>query len=191
MWNERFQARKYLKIVVVGDGGVGKTSLLITYTENRFPLDYVPTIFDNFTTSVIHNEVKLEVTLVDTAGKEEYSRLRSLSYPETNLFLCCFSVASETSFSNIKTKWFPETKHYEPNASFLLVGTKSDLRDSEEKYDFVTREEAINMAKQLGAIGYVECSSLTGQGLKDVFDTGYDFFNPKIKIEKTKGCLLF
>lgn len=70
--------------------------------------------------------------LWDTAGQEDYDRLRPLSYPQTDVFLICFSIISPASFENVRTKWHPEVKHHCPNTPFLLVGTKLDLRDDQE-----------------------------------------------------------
>jgi Ras-related C3 botulinum toxin substrate 1 len=171
-------AMQNVKVVVVGDGAVGKTSLLITYTENRFPIDYVPTVFDNFTTGVELDKQLINLALWDTAGEEEYARLRSLSYPETDCFFICFSVVCESSFHNVLSKWVPEIRHVCSESNIQLVGMKNDLRNDPEILDLVnggkikiiTQEEAEEMAKRIGATKYIECSSLTQFGLRAVFE---------------------
>eukprot|EP00339_Tiarina_fusa_P020216 CAMPEP_0117077244 /NCGR_PEP_ID=MMETSP0472-20121206/54460_1 /TAXON_ID=693140 ORGANISM="Tiarina fusus, Strain LIS" /NCGR_SAMPLE_ID=MMETSP0472 /ASSEMBLY_ACC=CAM_ASM_000603 /LENGTH=200 /DNA_ID=CAMNT_0004803491 /DNA_START=46 /DNA_END=648 /DNA_ORIENTATION=+ len=166
-----------VKCVVVGDGAVGKTSLLISYTENRFPVDYVPTVFDNFTTGVEVDGKLINFALWDTAGQEEYSRLRALSYPETDVFLLCFSVVSPSSFDNIRSKWHPEILHHCPEATTMLVGTKIDLREDKDTLESLkgeklpTLESGEAMAKDIGALSYLECSALTQEGLKKVFES--------------------
>merc|ERR1712107_689079 len=110
---------------------------LIVYTQNVFPGEYVPTVFDNYQTQVAvddNNGTKRTITLGlwDTAGQEEYDRLRPLSYPNTDIFLACFSVMPPESFENIDAKWLKEVKHHS-QAPLMLVGTKSDLRDDESE----------------------------------------------------------
>lgn len=168
-----------IKSVVVGDGGVGKTCLLISYTTNTFPDDYIPTVFDNYSASVLIDGEPIKLGLWDTAGQSEYDRLRPLSYPQTEIFLCCFSVVSPDSFQNIKLKWIPEIHHHCPkDVLILLIGTKTDLRDDPHSLDDLrakgvkpmTEEQGIKLAKDIGAVKYLECSAATQNGVKEVFD---------------------
>nr|XP_054100975.1 rho-related GTP-binding protein RhoQ isoform X3 [Callithrix jacchus] len=118
-----------LKCVVVGDGAVGKTCLLMSYANDAFPEEYVPTVFDHYAVSVTVGGKQYLLGLYDTAGQEDYDRLRPLSYPMTDVFLICFSVVNPASFQNVKEEWVPELKEYAPNVPFLLIGTQIDLRD--------------------------------------------------------------
>lgn len=169
---------KGIKCVVVGDGTVGKTCLLISYTTDSFPGEYVPTVFDNYSASLVLNGDNINLGLWDTAGQEDYDRLRPLSYPQTDVFILCFSVVSPSSFENITIKWIPELKHHCPQVPLILVGTKSDLREDRETLDSlscqgqtpVRRETAIKLASKIKAFKYIETSALTGKGLKSVFE---------------------
>lgn len=166
-----------IKCVVVGDGAVGKTSLLISYTTNSFPTDYIPTVFDNYSANVVVDGQIVNVGLWDTAGQEDYDRLRPLSYPMTDIFLVCYSVAKRASFDNVANKWLPELQHHAPGAPFVMVGTKADLRSDPDAAhrtgtdQWVSAAEAHARARALGAAASVECSALTQIGLKLVFDT--------------------
>jgi Ras-related C3 botulinum toxin substrate 1 len=166
-----------IKCVVVGDGNVGKTSMLISYTTNAFPSDYIPTIFDNYSSNVMVDGQVIYLGLWDTAGQEEYDRLRPLSYPQTDVFLLCFSVVSPASFENIRMKWNPEVTKHCSEVPLFVVGTKIDLRDDEEieaalaekGMKPVTMEQGKSLAKEINANGYLECSALTQKGLQGVF----------------------
>jgi len=185
-----------IKCVVVGDGAVGKTCLLISYTTNAFPGEYIPTVFDNYSANVMVDGKPINLGLWDTAGQEDYDRLRPLSYPQTDVFLVCFSVISQSSFENVKTKWVPEIQHHAPNVPILLVGTKSDLRKDDNtikqlesrQQGMVTVESAGKMAKEIGAVNFLECSALTQEGLKQVFDDAIRAAMSTPKKQKTKKC---
>jgi Ras-related C3 botulinum toxin substrate 1 len=97
-----------LKSVIIGDGAVGKTCMLMTYANNQFPQDYVPTAYDNYDTTLMFEGKQITLSLWDTAGEEEYDRLRPLSYPGTSVFTICFSLINKNSFDNVSTKWIPE-----------------------------------------------------------------------------------
>ena len=120
----------------------------------------------------------IEPGLWDTAGQEDYDRLRPLSYPQTDVFLICFSIVSPPSFDNVKAKWFPEIEHHAPNVPIILVGTKLDLRDDaktinglrSKRMEPVSYEQALAASKDIRAHKYLECSALTQRNLKSVFD---------------------
>ncbi|XP_004413136.1 PREDICTED: cell division control protein 42 homolog [Odobenus rosmarus divergens] len=151
-----------IKCVVVGDGAVGKTCLLISYTTNKFPSEYVPTVFDNYAVTVMIGGEPYTLGLFDTAGQEDYDRLRPLSYPQTDVFLVCFSVVSPSSFENVKEKWVPEITHHCPKTPFLMISGGP----------------------------YVECSALTQKGLKNVFDEAILAALEPPELKKSRRCVL-
>lgn len=98
-------------------------------------------------------------------------------YPRYDIFLVCFSIANPASLQHIEDTWLPEIRAPCPNARFLLIGLQADLRDDalvEEPSSQVTREKAIAAAAELGAIKYLECSSLLGYGVREVFAEALD-----------------
>ncbi|KZT72769.1 hypothetical protein DAEQUDRAFT_802324 [Daedalea quercina L-15889] len=203
-----------IKCVVVGDGAVGKASrafqtcLLISYTTNAFPGEYIPTdrdraVFDNYSANVMVDGKTISLGLWDTAGQEDYDRLRPLSYPQTDVFLICFSLVSPPSYENVRTKWYPEISHHAPSTSIVLVGTKLDLREDpgtieklrERRMAPIQYAQGVAMARDIGAVKYLECSALTQKGLKTVFDEAIRAVlnpppQPRKKAEKKSGCII-
>lgn len=165
-------AMSTIKCVVVGDEAVGKTCLLVSFT-NKFPSE--PTVFNTQSVTVMMGGEPYTIRLFNAAGQDQ---LRPLNYPQTDVFLVCFSVVSLSSFENVKEKWVPEITFYAPKTPFLLVGTQIDLRDdpvtvarlAKNKQKPIKPEAAEKLARELKAVKYVECSALTLKGLKNVFD---------------------
>lgn len=178
------------KLVIVGDGTCGKTCLLIVFSKDEFPEVYVPTVFENYVADIEVDGRQVELALWDTAGQEDYDRLRPLSYPDTDVILMCFSVDSPDSLQNIPEKWVPEVKHFCPSVPIVLVGNKKDLRNQSAS-KCVRTQEGEQMAQRIGAQSYVECSALTKDGVRQVFEVATRSSlarGKKRRKEKKNGC---
>jgi small GTP-binding protein len=192
-----------VKLVVVGDGAVGKTTLLMRYRENKFPTKYIPTVFENYYKQVTYKGIHVNFGLWDTAGQEEYDRLRSLSYHDTNIVLVVFSIDQPTSLDNLSAKWVPEVQHHCKGTPILIVGTKMDLREDKATIDSlkehgrkpVSKEEGETKKGEIGAVAYMECSALSGEGVQEIFEKALEVVLVKmgvLKKPKSKGvcCIL-
>jgi len=186
------------KLVIVGDGACGKTCLLIVFSKDQFPEVYVPTVFENYVADIEVDGKQVELALWDTAGQEDYDRLRPLSYPDTDVILMCFSIDSPDSLENIPEKWTPEVKHFCPNVPIILVGNKRDLRNdnstihelSKMKQEPVKIEDGKAMAEKISAFSYLECSAKTKDGVREVFETATRAALESKKKKAKKGCSL-
>ena len=158
--------------VVVGDRSVGKTSLLIRYTNSShtFPTGYIPTIFDGcYAPEVTVGETIIQLGLWDTPAHDEYERLRRISYPNADIFLICFSTIDPASYKNVLTKWCPELREDAPKVPLILVGTKIDQRDVEEIVNIlkkkntlpISHSQGVKLMKEISAVKYVECSAVS------------------------------
>ena len=172
------------KLVLLGDGACGKTSLLNVFTRGFFPVRlprtpafafrtcfantidnsqtvYEPTVFENYVHDIFVDGIHMELSLWDTAGQEEFDRLRSLSYDDTQAIMLCFSVRFQTrlcstrhrrgepnvklmcaaqvdnrgSLENVGTKWIAEINEHCPGVKIVLCALKCDLREEHEKED--------------------------------------------------------
>ncbi|XP_061205318.1 rho-related GTP-binding protein RhoD [Neopsephotus bourkii] len=166
-----------VKVVVVGDGGCGKTSLLVAFARGDFPKVYVPTVFEKYTASLQVAGKPVKIHLWDTAGQEDYDRLRPLSYSDANVVLICFDVTDPSSYNNVLTKWYPEVNHFCKGIPVLLVGCKTDLRRDhavlrklqEGRLEPVSHHQAKAMARQVHAVSYLECSARYQENVSSIF----------------------
>ncbi|KAK0406314.1 hypothetical protein QR680_018497 [Steinernema hermaphroditum] len=185
-------APRRAKCVVVGNESVGKTSILTGFTTGFMPPVHVPTIFDHYSVDVIVDDRKVRLELTDTAGQESFTDLRRLSYYNTRVFIVCFSVVDRNSFLNVKSQWIPELRLYSSFSHVILVGTKIDLREPAEDKgeDRVSRKEGRKMARKIGALKYVECSSLRNIGLRSLFEdiSRLVLYSEPSKIKESESC---
>uniref|UniRef100_A0A1I8J661 Ras homolog family member H n=1 Tax=Macrostomum lignano TaxID=282301 RepID=A0A1I8J661_9PLAT len=137
--------RRAIKCVAVGDGAVGKTSLLISYSTGQFPSDYVPTVFESYAVDVDIGGRTWTLGLFDTAGQEGFDHVRTLSYHKTDVFLVCFSLVNDASYHNVRELWVRDIRRNSPRCPIVLVGTQLDLRSASDR-PVVTHE----MGRRLG-----------------------------------------
>ncbi|XP_034647563.1 rho-related GTP-binding protein RhoF [Trachemys scripta elegans] len=169
--------KKELKIVIVGDGGCGKTSLLMVYAKGAFPEKYAPSVFEKYTTSITVGNKEVILNLYDTAGQEDYDRLRPLSYQNTNMVLICYDVMNPTSYDNVLIKWYPEVSHFCRGVPLILIGCKTDLRKDKEhlrklmssEQEPITYNQGEATCQQMKAQAYLECSAKCRENIEDVF----------------------
>lgn len=188
-----------LNLVFLGLGGIGKTCALITFTSGKFPEEYVPTVFDNYSMNFTVDGSEVQLGLWDTHSRSEDGyRLVALSFPKTDVFFLGYAVNSQRSFDYLKSMFFPlllgthpdlyAKTSYESVPKFV-VGLKSDLRDQPD-VECIPRETGQALATEYGA-GYLEFSALTGKGLKEALETGVRACQPRQKKEsKRSRCLI-
>ncbi|XP_036125483.1 rho-related GTP-binding protein RhoN isoform X2 [Molossus molossus] len=153
------------KIVVVGDAECGKTALLQVFAKDAYPGSYVPTVFENYTASFEIDKRRIELNMWDTSGSSYYDNVRPLAYPDSDAVLICFDISRPETLDSVLKK-------------VVLVGCKLDMRTdlatlrelSKQRLIPVTHEQGTVLAKQVGAVSYVECSSRSSErSVRDVF----------------------
>lgn len=150
--------------------------------DGKYEEAHIPTIFDNKAKRVTLDGQVITLTLWDTAGQEDYARLRPLSYPNTDVFLICFSMTSRVSLRNIQQKWIPELMQYHKShpgetggkkPKFILVGNKSDLWETSTADDKISVEEINKFIKETESNdiqGFKMCSAKSGDNVDIVFN---------------------
>lgn len=153
------------KIIAVGSGGVGKTSLIRRFAHNKFEESYLYTLGVDFTTKLIElGKYRIKLVCVDTAGQENYSKLRPNYYLGGNGALIVFDVTDMKSFEDV-SQWLNELKQFIGDIPIVLVGNKID-RESER---LIPKKEMGNTAKSYDMISSYETSAKLGIGVDDIF----------------------
>ncbi|CAL2045098.1 unnamed protein product [Caenorhabditis brenneri] len=159
---------KCLKCIFVGNAAVGKTSMIVSYTTNAYPHNYVPTAFDNFSVVVLVDKKPIRLQLHDTAGQTSFDTLRPLCYTDADVFVIVYSVVDLQSFEDVSHHWYPEVTKRNPGTKLILVGTQADQR-WQVRGNTVTQLRGKALAERIGA-EFFECSALTQHNLKQMFD---------------------
>lgn len=118
-----------IKLVLVGDRSVGKTSLIMTYGTKEFPEMQPPTVLEQYKGIIVHRGHKVQLDIFDTAGHEDFQRVRPISYNKADVIAICFSLIDKDSLDNALSNWFKEVRQLGPKCPMILVGTKLDLKE--------------------------------------------------------------
>lgn len=161
------------------------------FTRGYFPQVYEPTVFENYVHDIFIDGQSVQLSLWDTAGQEEFDRLRALSYSDTHCIMLCFSIDSPDSLENVQLKWVGEIADHCEGVKLVLVALKCDLRNQEEEAQvredelfnpysqnsgpyaqqkrLISYDEGLAVAKKVGALRYLECSAKKNRGVNEAF----------------------
>lgn len=174
-----------VRCIILGDGDVGKSAMLLTYLSGHFPEDIPPGPVDGFSeydhltkypVKLQQDNVEVTLTLVDSFGLDEYEKLRERVCASGDIYMLCFDTSKRSTFERINHHWLPEMRRYSSQQTpFVVVGLKTDIRskaqaDCSDITTFVTYSEGMREAGDLGAAHYTECSAKNNTGVKRVFE---------------------
>jgi len=168
-----------VKVVLLGESGVGKTSIITQFTKNQFNIRCETSISANFISKVvefpeINKSIKFDIW--DTVGQEKYRSLARIFYKDAKIIVFVFDIAKRRSFEAIKDFWYKETQNNaDNNPIFALVGNKIDLYN--ERDIDITEGQAY--ADEINAI-FQTTSALSNSGIKNLFNhLGKKYFIPE------------
>lgn len=177
-----------LKSLLIGDGGVGKTSLVSRYVDNTFGVDYKITVGIAISSKAVtmDNGITCNLAINDIAGQERFNHVRKAFYSGTNIVVAVFDLTRRLSLRNLEKNWIPELLEANPSSvtnlpiKIILVGNKSDLEDLR----MVTEEEARAIAKKIDAIDYIETSAKDNKCVEEAFKTLIQAFVDSASLSK-------
>jgi len=191
-----------LKFIIIGSSTVGKSNILLQFTDKRFTHNSDLTIGIEFATKLVsRNKTVYKLQIWDTAGQETFRSLIRSYYRGTLGCLLVYDITRRESFESMES-WITELKNYVPNVSVVLVGNKIDLETRRE----VETEEGIEFAQKHG-LAFFETSAKTAQNIDQCFNCLIDQINKKIELgeinvtrgasgvrvanitEKSQGCM--
>ena len=171
------------KIVLLGDGGVGKTCIISRYISGTYDNSSAATNGASFCSKNVRFDQlgkNLLLDIWDTAGQEKYKALTKFFYKDAAVCILVYDVTRKESFQSLKDYWYSQLKeNSEPDIVIGVAGNKSDLYENEE----VKEDEAREWAKEIGAV-FELTSAQNNTGINDLFlNVGYKFLDPSFKPE--------
>ena len=167
-----------VKVVLLGESGVGKTSIIVQFTSGKFDPDCVTSLSAQFISKTIEFEnlqKAIKFDIWDTAGQEKYRALAKIFYKDAKVIILVYDITDKRSFDEVKSYWYEMVKsNADSDAMIAIVANKNDLYDSAQ----VSEEEAKEFAKSVGAI-FQSTSAKSDSGITTLFDNiGQKYFNP-------------
>ncbi len=165
------------KILLIGSGGVGKTSLVNQFVHSTFTKSYLHTIGMQPSQKYMKiQNTNICLSIFDIAGDKSFQKLREMFYRGSKGALVTFDLTNKDSFYEAET-WLTEAKNKVKDQLFILVGNKNDLKNR-----MVSKEEGMKMAKKLKCVKYIETSALTG----DFVDESFTMLGTKLLVNAKK-----
>ena len=172
-----------LKLVMIGDSGVGKTNILSRYINNEFSLTSKATVGVEFCSTIVKKNGKLiKLQIWDTAGQERYKSITSAYYKGSKGAFVVYDISRKNTFDNVD-KWINELKNNGSEDVFIiLVGNKSDLKDQRE-----ISEEEVKKKAELYNVAFCETSDLEGKNIEYAFENLINEITKKVEKEREKN----
>lgn len=156
----------FLKGVVIGDGGVGKTSMIVRHVDKKFEVDYKPTLgFDISLKTITVEENQIELLLWDIGGQAIFKEIRESYLEGAHCALLVYDITNNESFENT-ANWLKELTKFAGDVPFILIGNKKDLQDDR----LISEENGKEKGDKLGAAGFFETSAKTGDAIDQAFE---------------------
>ena len=179
-----------VKVVLIGESGVGKTSIISRYTTNTFDPQTLTSSSAQFLTKTINlNEnTSIKFDIWDTAGQEKFKSLAKIFYKDAKVIILVYDITNKPSFETLKNYWYKEIMDNSISDLILaIVGNKSDLYENEQ----VTDKEGKLFAKEINAI-FKSTSALSNRGINSLFtdiakkclDPNYDYLAEDKKMQE-------
>ncbi len=159
-----------LKIALLGDTAVGKTSLVDMYTQHRFKEDYKPTLGVSISVKELTSEkISAQIRLIiwDIAGQEKYVLSRKMFFQGVMGAFLVYDITRYSTFENIKSKWLTDLNEYgDQDLAYILIGNKIDLEDSK----VVASKDGEALSEKINASAFIETSAKYGENVEEAFE---------------------
>jgi small GTP-binding protein len=174
-----------LKVVLLGESGVGKTSIIAQFVNNKFDPDCISSLTAQFVSKIVEfpeEKKAIKFDIWDTAGQEKFRSLAKVFYKDAKIVILVYEITNTKSFEELQSYWYNTVKETgDPDAIIAIVGNKNDLY-SEQK---VAKEEGEKFAKSIGAI-FQLTSAKNDSGITELFkNIGKKYFDPSFDYSST------